>query len=85
MEEKVREQIEAGFSAMKKNIRNETERVLQDLQLTLDQLKSQMDKSYVLAEKEGQMLEEISQETGKIYEYASEISRELAELADSES
>lgn len=85
LEEKVREQIEAGFSAMKKNIRNETERVLQDLQLTLDQLKSQMDKSYVLAEKEGQMLEEISQETGKIYEYASEISRELAELADSES
>ena len=70
---------------MKKNIRNETERVLQDLQLTLDQLKSQIDKSYVLAEKEGQMLEEISQETGKIYEYASEISRELAELADSES
>lgn len=75
--EKMKDQIETSFKALKKKINTETEHVLNDMQSTLDELKIKVAQNEVMAEKEQQQLVSMSENVTKIAEKANEINTQL--------
>jgi septal ring factor EnvC (AmiA/AmiB activator) len=79
-DEKVREQIEVSFAALKSRINTETEHILNDTQATLDELKIKLAQSEVMAEKEQQDLIDMSESITEIAKKANQINQQLVAI-----
>lgn len=82
MEEKVRAQVNEGFSRLKEKVAREVDAVIDDTENTLRDLNSKIERDYALTDKEKETLNNIRQSVSAIVENASRLNAQLVSILD---
>lgn len=82
LEDRVRAQVNEGFSRLKEKVAQEVDAVIEDTENTLRELNAKIERDYALTDKEKEKLNDIRQNVGIIAENANRLNLQLASVLD---